>query len=30
MMNRVRKARTGTTKQGKEIKPKKYMPRGTA
>ena len=30
MMNRVRKARTGTTKQGKEIKPKKYMPRGIA
>lgn len=25
MMNRVRKARTGTTKQGKEIKPRKYM-----
>lgn len=25
MMNRVRKARTGTTKQGKEIKPRKHM-----
>jgi hypothetical protein len=30
MMDRVRKARTGTTKQGKEINPKKYMPRGIA
>lgn len=26
MMDRVRKARTGTEKQGKEIKPSKYMP----
>ena len=26
MMDRVRKARTGTTKQGKEIKPTKFMP----
>jgi hypothetical protein len=26
MMARVRKARTGSTKQGKEIDPKKYMP----
>jgi hypothetical protein len=26
MMNKVRKARTGHTKQGKEIKPQKYMP----
>jgi hypothetical protein len=25
MMNKVRKARTGTTKQGKEINPKKYL-----
>jgi hypothetical protein len=26
MMHKVRKARTGHTKQGKEIKPQKYMP----
>lgn len=26
MLNRVRKARVGTTKQGKQIKPEKYMP----
>jgi hypothetical protein len=26
MMNRVREARTGTKKQGKQIKPEKYMP----
>jgi hypothetical protein len=26
MMNKVRKARTGTTKQGKQINPKKYTP----
>jgi hypothetical protein len=26
MMNRVRKARTGTTKQGKQINPTKYIP----
>lgn len=26
MLDRVREARTGTTKQGKEINPKKYMP----
>jgi hypothetical protein len=26
MMDRVRKARTGNKKQGKEIKPQKYMP----
>ena len=26
MMDKVRKARTGTKKQGKEIKPEKYMP----
>jgi len=26
MLDRVRKARTGHTKQGKEIKPEKYMP----
>ena len=26
MMDRVRKARTGTKKQGKQIKPEKYMP----
>jgi hypothetical protein len=26
MMDKVRKARTGTTKQGKQIKPEKYMP----
>ena len=26
MMDRVRKARTGTAKQGKEIKPTKFMP----
>jgi hypothetical protein len=25
MMNKVRKARTGTAKQGKEINPKKYL-----
>ena len=27
MMNKVRKARTGNPKQGKQIKPQKYMPR---
>jgi hypothetical protein len=27
MMDKVRMARTGTTKQGKEIKPERYMPR---
>lgn len=27
MMNKVRKARTGNPKQGKEINPKKYMPK---
>lgn len=27
MMDRVRKARTGTTKQGKEINPKKFLPK---
>jgi hypothetical protein len=27
MMNRVRKARTGNPKQGKQIKPQKYMPK---
>lgn len=26
MMDRVRKARTGTTKQGRQIKPEKYLP----
>jgi hypothetical protein len=26
MLDRIRKARTGHTKQGKEIKPHKYMP----
>jgi hypothetical protein len=26
MLDRIRKARTGHTKQGKEIKPQKYMP----
>ena len=26
MLDRVRKARVGTTKQGKQIKPEKYMP----
>jgi hypothetical protein len=26
MMDKVRKARTGTKKQGKQIKPEKYMP----
>jgi len=26
MMNKVRKARTGTTKQGKQIKAEKYLP----
>jgi hypothetical protein len=26
MLDRVRKARTGHTKQGKKIKPEKYMP----
>jgi hypothetical protein len=26
MMDKVRKARTGTTKQGKQIKPEKYLP----
>jgi hypothetical protein len=26
MMDRVREARTGTTQQGKEINPAKYMP----
>jgi hypothetical protein len=30
MMSRVRKARTGTTKQGKEINPNKFMPGGLA
>lgn len=29
MMDQVRKARTGTTKQGKEIDPNKYMPGGS-
>ena len=27
MMDRVRKARTGTTKQGKQISPQRFMPR---
>jgi len=27
MMDRVRKARTGSKKQGKRIKPAKFMPR---
>lgn len=27
MMDKVRKARTGTTKQGKQINPKKYLPK---
>jgi hypothetical protein len=26
MMDKVRKARTGTTQQGKQINPKKYLP----
>jgi len=26
MMDKVRKARTGTTKQGREINPMRYMP----
>jgi len=26
MMDRIRKARTGTTKQGREVKPRRYMP----
>jgi hypothetical protein len=26
MMNKVRKSRTGTTKQGKQINPNKYTP----
>lgn len=26
MMNRIRKARTGTTKQGKEVDPRRFMP----
>ena len=30
MMSRVRKARTGTTKQGKRINPNKFMPGGLA
>jgi len=30
MMSRIRKARTGTTKQGKEIDPNKFMPGGLA
>ena len=30
MMSRVRQARTGTTKQGKEINPNKFMPGGLA
>lgn len=30
MMDRVRKARTGTKKQGKQIKPEKYAPGGIA
>jgi hypothetical protein len=30
MMGRVRQARTGTTKQGKEINPNKFMPGGLA
>ena len=30
MMSRVRKARTGTTKQGKKINPDKFMPGGLA
>ena len=28
MMDRIRKARTGTTKQGKEINPNKFTPKG--
>ena len=28
MMDKIRKARTGTTKQGKEINPNKFMPKG--
>jgi hypothetical protein len=28
MMAKIRKARTGTTKQGKEINPNKFMPKG--
>jgi len=28
MMDKVRKARTGTTKQGKQINPRKFMPKG--
>jgi len=27
MMNKVRKARTGNPKQGKQINPRKYMPK---
>jgi hypothetical protein len=27
MMDKVRKARTGNPKQGKQIKPQKYMPK---
>ncbi len=30
MMSKIRKARTGTTKQGKEINPDKFMPGGLA
>lgn len=26
MMDRIRKARTGTTKQGKQVNPNKFMP----
>jgi hypothetical protein len=26
MMDKIRKARTGTTKQGKQINPNKYLP----
>jgi hypothetical protein len=30
MMDKVRKARTGNPKQGKQIKPQKYMPKWIA
>ena len=30
MMNEIRKARTGTTRQGKQINPNQYLPRGIA
>jgi hypothetical protein len=30
MLEKVRKARTGNPQQGKEINPRKYMPRGIA